>query len=61
MPPPAAAVWAQLTERLTDPTVVDDARRARQVIDDRHRGATWAERVAGRMAHRYRALLHGSR
>ncbi len=54
MPPGAASTWELIRRRLgEDRQLGADAARAGRVIADRHAQATWAERVAGRMARHY--------
>ena len=54
MPEPAATTWELLRGRVgEDRQLRADAARAVRVISDRQATATWAERVAGRMARHY--------
>lgn len=54
MPAAALATWELLRGRVgEDRQLVADAARAVRVIADRQATATWAERVAGRMARHY--------
>lgn len=50
---PAAGLWASLRSQLDDALAGADQERAEQVVQQRRKGQTWAESVAGRMERHY--------
>ncbi len=49
----AARVWSELKNRVADPLLDQDRRRAALLVDQRSRSGSWADSVAGRMERHY--------
>lgn len=52
-PPAARALWSALSAQLDDGLLAEDRERCARILVQRHRGDSWADRVAGDMERHY--------